>query len=171
MNSFDGSSSNKSPNSTYITHSERLTTNMQRHHTAMIRQTSHVNATDTFSAEFAVAYPCIRSVTPRGKLPFYLTGTARTQSQLPKIVHPKQPRFADVANVNPPKCNEGPLLGGASFMIEASPVPGDIINQRFFKNSVVLPGLQQVSSPLRTLWRLCPSTLPPATLNHRLVTV
>ncbi|KAF8781772.1 hypothetical protein HNY73_012137 [Argiope bruennichi] len=49
--------------------------------------------------------------------------TARTQSQLPKIVHPKQPRFADVANVNPPKCNGGSLLGGASLLIKASPVP------------------------------------------------
>ncbi|GBN99328.1 hypothetical protein AVEN_218603-1 [Araneus ventricosus] len=52
----------------------------------------------------------------------YDIGTARTQSQLPEIVHPKQPRFADVANVNPPKCNGKSLFGGASFVIKASPV-------------------------------------------------
>ncbi|GBO19022.1 hypothetical protein AVEN_73984-1 [Araneus ventricosus] len=56
--------------------------------------------------------------------PFSFLGTARTQSQLPKIVHPKQPRFADVANVNPPRCNGRSLLGGASSLIKASPVPG-----------------------------------------------
>ena len=33
---------------------------------------------------------------------FNCKGTARTLSPLPKIVHPKQPRFADVANVNQP---------------------------------------------------------------------
>ncbi|GFU38015.1 uncharacterized protein NPIL_365171 [Nephila pilipes] len=51
-------------------------------------------------------------------------GTAHTAVPLPKIVHPKQPLFADVANVNQPKCNGWPLLGGASFVIKASPVPG-----------------------------------------------
>ena len=52
---------------------------------------------------------------------FYIRGTARTQSQLPKIMHPKQPRFADVANVNPSVCNERSLLGGASLLIKACP--------------------------------------------------
>lgn len=57
----------------------------------------------------------------RKSLIFLLKGTARTQSQVPKIMHPKQPRFAVVANVNPTVCNVRPLLGVASLMIEACP--------------------------------------------------
>ncbi|GFS42396.1 hypothetical protein NPIL_341811, partial [Nephila pilipes] len=37
---------------------------------------------------------------------------------LPKIVHPKQPLFADVANVSQPKRNGWPLLGRSSFLIK-----------------------------------------------------
>ncbi|GIX93695.1 hypothetical protein CDAR_521681 [Caerostris darwini] len=44
-------------------------------------------------------------------------GAARTQPQLPKIMHPKQPQFADVANVSLSKCYDRPLLGRSSFMI------------------------------------------------------
>ncbi|GFY40735.1 hypothetical protein TNIN_292841 [Trichonephila inaurata madagascariensis] len=42
---------------------------------------------------------------------------------LPKIVHPKQPLFAEVANVSHPECNGWPPLGEASLVIKASPVP------------------------------------------------
>ncbi|GIY08499.1 hypothetical protein CDAR_313281 [Caerostris darwini] len=33
-------------------------------------------------------------------------------------MHPKQPQFADVANVSPSKCYDGPLLGRSSFLIK-----------------------------------------------------
>ncbi|GIY68443.1 hypothetical protein CDAR_236121 [Caerostris darwini] len=33
-------------------------------------------------------------------------------------MHPKQPQFADVANVSPSKCNDEPLLGRSSFLIK-----------------------------------------------------
>ncbi|GIY28149.1 hypothetical protein CDAR_304391, partial [Caerostris darwini] len=32
-------------------------------------------------------------------------------------MHPKQPQFADVANVSPSKCYDGPLLGRSPFFI------------------------------------------------------
>ncbi|GIY30750.1 PHD and RING finger domain-containing protein 1 [Caerostris darwini] len=32
-------------------------------------------------------------------------------------MHPKQPQFADVANVSPSKCYDGPLLGRSPFLI------------------------------------------------------
>lgn len=57
-------------------------------------------------------------------------GPARTQSLLPKITHPKQPPFADVASVNLSRCNERPLLGGASFVIKAVPQCQVSMNRR-----------------------------------------
>ncbi|GFV16437.1 hypothetical protein TNCV_1525831 [Trichonephila clavipes] len=33
-------------------------------------------------------------------------------------MHPRQPRFVEVARVSPPKCNGRPLLGRSSFLIE-----------------------------------------------------
>ncbi|GFY67157.1 hypothetical protein TNIN_449271 [Trichonephila inaurata madagascariensis] len=39
---------------------------------------------------------------------------------LPKIVHPKQPQFAVVANVNLPKYNGRPLLGRSSLIKDDS---------------------------------------------------
>ncbi|GFU32656.1 hypothetical protein NPIL_174181, partial [Nephila pilipes] len=45
-------------------------------------------------------------------------GAAHTAAPLPKIVHPKQLLFVDVANVNLPKCNGKPQLGRSSFVIK-----------------------------------------------------
>ncbi|GIZ03803.1 hypothetical protein CEXT_627531 [Caerostris extrusa] len=33
-------------------------------------------------------------------------------------MHPKQPQFADVANLSPSKCYDGPLIGRSSFLIK-----------------------------------------------------
>ncbi|GIX93694.1 hypothetical protein CDAR_521671 [Caerostris darwini] len=49
---------------------------------------------------------------------FFIIGAARTQPQLPKIMHPKQPQFADVTNVSLSKCYDRPLLGRSPFMIK-----------------------------------------------------
>ncbi|GIY28567.1 hypothetical protein CEXT_777351 [Caerostris extrusa] len=53
-------------------------------------------------------------------------------------MHPKQPQFADVANVSPSKCYDGPLLGRSPFLIrddssarENSPeIPFQILEKR-----------------------------------------
>lgn len=50
-------------------------------------------------------------------------GTARTQSPLPKIMRPNQPRFAEVADVSNPRCNGKPPSERAPFMIRASQAP------------------------------------------------
>ncbi|GFQ96275.1 hypothetical protein TNCT_653051 [Trichonephila clavata] len=39
---------------------------------------------------------------------------------LPKITHPRQPHFGEVARVSPPQCNGRPLLGRSSFLIKDS---------------------------------------------------
>ncbi|GIY95926.1 hypothetical protein CEXT_206051 [Caerostris extrusa] len=59
------------------------------------------------------------------------SGAARTQPQLPKIMHPKQPQFADVANVSLSKCYDRPLLGRSPFMFRDDSVPGVYAQQRF----------------------------------------
>ncbi|GFV39322.1 hypothetical protein TNCV_1230241 [Trichonephila clavipes] len=48
----------------------------------------------------------------------------RERSPTTKIVHPKQPLFVEVANVNHPECNGWPLLGEAFHVIKAFPKPG-----------------------------------------------
>lgn len=52
---------------------------------------------------------------------FNCWGPRERKALLPKIMHPKQPQFADVANFSPSVCNERPLLGGASLLIKACP--------------------------------------------------
>ncbi|XP_071037145.1 copia protein [Parasteatoda tepidariorum] len=66
----------------------------------------------------------------------FIRRTARTQSQLPKIMHPKQSQFVNVANVNPSQCNERSLLGGASLLIKASPVPDKLKLSEMFTSSL-----------------------------------
>ena len=50
-------------------------------------------------------------------------GTARTQSPLPKISRPNQPRLAEVADVSNPACNGKPPPERAPFVIKASQAP------------------------------------------------
>ncbi|GIY99204.1 hypothetical protein CEXT_470421 [Caerostris extrusa] len=71
----------------------------------------------------------------------YLSGAARTQPQLPKIMHPKQPQFADVANVSPSKCYDGPLLGRSSFLIKDDSSARSLLEEYFLEVAGWLCGI------------------------------
>ncbi|GIY82645.1 hypothetical protein CEXT_377551 [Caerostris extrusa] len=75
---------------------------------------------------------------PTGRAPFLIEAFSGANPNYQKIMHPKQPQFADVANVSPSKCYDGPLLGRSPFLIrddssarENSPeIPLQIIGKR-----------------------------------------
>ncbi|GIY45496.1 hypothetical protein CEXT_498711 [Caerostris extrusa] len=58
---------------------------------------------------------------------FYNTGAERTQPQLPKIMHPKQPQFADVANVSLiVSAMMGLCSGDPPSLSRITPVPANV---------------------------------------------